>query len=125
MTRFVALIAALVFAAGSLPADSKKLTDGQRIEILRGLMAGYAKVKVLLPRSKKTLEFSTDGVWDKAKWAAAQKESGIAGRVGDLIQVTHLDIDKDRIVLELNGGNHTDKKWYDHIQIGMGNQTSP
>ena len=46
--------------------------------------------------------------------------------VGDLIQVTHIDIDKDRITFELNGGNHSDrKKWYDHVQIGMGTQTTP
>jgi len=125
MARFSALLIAALLAAGSLQADSKKLTDDQRIEILRGLTAEYAKVKVLLPRSKKTLEFSTDGVWDKAKWAAAAKELGPAGRVGDLIQVTHLEIDKDRIVLELNGGNRSGRKWYDHIQVGMGNATNP
>lgn len=125
MTRFPALLIAALLAAGSLRADSKKLTDDQRIEILRGLTAEYAKVKVLLPRSKKTLEFSSDGVWDKAKWAAAAKEMGPAGRVGDLIQVTHLEIDKDRIVFELNGGNRSGRKWYDHLEVGMGNATSP
>ena len=125
MARVSALLVVALSAAGSLQADSKKLTDDQRIEILRGLTAEYAKVKVLLPRSKKTLEFSSDGAWDKAKWAEAAKELGPAGRVGDLIQVTHLQIDKDRIVLELNGGNRSGRKWYDHVQVGMGNATNP
>jgi hypothetical protein len=107
-------------------ADSKKLTDDQRIELLRGLTAEYAKIKVLLPRSKSILEFSSDGTWEKPKWIAASREFGVAGRVGDLIQVTHISIEKDRIVFELNGGNHADrKKWYDHIQIGMGDATTP
>lgn len=108
-----------------LAADSKKLTEDQRIEILRGMMAEYAKIKVLLPQSKKALEITTEGTWDKAKWDAAQKEFGPAGRVGDSIQVTHVDVEKDRIVLQLNGGGRSERKWYDHISIGMGSATSP
>jgi len=123
--RRLALVLIFAVAAGRLPADSKRLTDDQRIELLRGLTAEYAKIKVLLPRSKKPLEFSTNGTWDQAVWKAAEKEFGPAGRIGDLIQVTHLEIDKDRIVLELNGGMKSQKKWYDHIQIGMGSQTTP
>ena len=125
MARFSALLMAVVLAAGWLLADSKKLTEDQRIEILRGLSAEYAKIKVLLPRSKKALEFSTDGVWDKAKWADIAKEKGAAGRVGDLVQVTHVSIDKDRIVLELNGGGGSGKKWYNRIEAGMGTTTTP
>ena len=112
-------------ASGSLHGDSKKLTEDQRIEILRGLSSEYAKIKVLLPRTKKALEITSEGKWDAAKWKEAQNEFGLAGRVGDLIQVTHLEIDKDRIVLELNGGMKSGKKWYDHVQIGMGTQTNP
>jgi hypothetical protein len=123
--REVALVLILSVSAAGLHADSRKLTDDQRIEILRGLEAEYAKIKVQLPRSKKPLEFTTDGAWDPAKWKSAEKEFGVAGKVGDLIQVTHIDIDKDRIVLELNGGMKSNKKWYDHIQIGMGTQTTP
>ena len=126
MIRGLALVLMFSTSAAGLRADSKKLTDDQRIELLRGLTAEYAKIKVLLPRSKKTLEFSSDGKWDQAQWTASAKQLGVAGRVGDLIQVTHIDIDKDRITFELNGGNHSDrKKWYDHVQIGMGTQTTP
>jgi hypothetical protein len=119
--RVLALVLALSISAAGLRADSKKLTDDQRIELLRGLTAEYAKIKVLLPRSKNILEFTSDGAWDQAKWIASSRELGVAGRVGDLIQVTHVEIDKDRIVFELNGGNHADrKKWYDHVQVGIG-----
>ena len=123
--RRLALVLIFSVAAARLHADSKKLTEDQRIEILRGLSAEYAKIKVLLPRSKKALEITSDGTWDQAKWKAAEKEFGPAGRVGDLIQVTHVEIDKDRIVLDLNGGNKSQRKWYDHIQIGTGSQTTP
>jgi len=120
---YVLLIAALT--ARTLRADSKKLTDDQRVEILRGLVAEYAKIKVLLPISRRPLEITTEGKWDEAHWKEQLKAIGPAGRVGDMIQVTHVEIDKDRIVLQLNGGGKGDRKWYDHVQIGMGNSTSP
>jgi hypothetical protein len=118
------LLAVLVAAAG-LRADSKKLTEDQRIELLRGLSAEYATIKTLLPRSRRPLEFNTDGSWDKAKWEAAAKEAGPAGRVGDLIQVTQVDIEKDRIVFVLNNGMRGKGGWKDHVQIGMGTSTRP
>jgi hypothetical protein len=123
--RRLALVVILSLASARLQADSKKLTQDQRIEILRGLSSEYAKIKVLLPRSKKALEFSSDGTWDHDVWQAAFKEFGPAGRVGDLIQVTHLVIDKDRIILELNGGMKSGRRFLDHVQIGMGNATGP
>lgn len=119
----ILLTAAL--ASGPILADSKKLTEDQRIEILRGLMAEYAKIIVPLPVSRRPLEVNSDGTFDQAKWKETAVQNGPTGRVGDMIQVTHIDIDKDRIVLQLNGGGHDGKKWYDHVQIGMGNNTSP
>ena len=125
MTRGCSVFLAFLLAAAGLHADSKKLTEDQRIELLRGLSAEYATIKTLLPRSKKPLEFNTDGSWDKEKWEAAAKELGPAGRVGDLIQITQVVIDKDRIVLVLNNGMRGKGSWKDHVQIGMGTSTSP
>lgn len=116
---------AALLTSGPSRADSKKLTEDQRIELLRGLTAEYAKIKTLLPISKKPLEFHSDGTWDQAQWKTIEKELGPAGRVGDLIQVTHVEIDKDRILFELNGGTHSKTKWYQHIEVGMGTSTRP
>ena len=66
-------------APATIHADSKKLTEDQRIEILRGMMAEYAKIKTLLPISKHPLEFNTDGTWDQNKWKAAEKEMARPG----------------------------------------------
>ena len=46
-------------------ASAEKLTFEDRIELTRGLMAEYATVKILLPRSKKPLEFESTGTYDK------------------------------------------------------------
>jgi hypothetical protein len=107
-------------------ADSHKLTFDERVEIVRGLMAEYATVKSALPRSKKALPFdSATGSYDKQKWDEAGKEFGPAARVGDLVQITKVDIDDDKLVLEINGGLKSGRKWYERIEVGMGNRTSP
>lgn len=116
--KYAALI---IFLAATWPvAAADKLTDEDRIEILRGLTAEYATAKILIPRSKKPLEYQSKGTWDKARWAEAGKELGPAARVGDLLQITKVSIDDDRIVLEINGGLKGKKKWYERIEVGMG-----
>jgi hypothetical protein len=118
-------IAAFAFALASGAIQAEKLTLEDKIELARGLTAEYATAKVALPRTKKPLEFEAAGTYDKAKWTEAGRDNGPAARVGDLVQITKVDIDKDRIVFEINGGNKSGKHWYDHVQVGMGTQTRP
>ena len=94
-----------------------------RIELTRGMTAEYGAVKVLLPRSKKALEFNADGTYDKKKWSDIAKESGPAARVGDLVQITKIVIEDDRLVLEINGGFKGGRKWYQGVQIGVDGNT--
>ncbi len=107
-------------------AADTKLTDDDRIEIVRGLTAEYATVKTYLPRSKKPLEFDSHGNWDKDKWQEAGREYGPAARIGDLVQITKVGIEADKIVLEINGGlKGKNGRWYDHVQVGMGGGMAP
>lgn len=122
----------IVFAAmalfcwnGPARASDTKLTEEDRIEILRGLTAEYATVKSYLPRSKKALPFDSNGQYDKKKWEELGRELGPAARVGDLVQITHVAIERDHILLEINHGIRKKGKWYDHIEIGMGGSTAP
>src|SRR5258708_27416016 len=99
MTRFsprtmIALAAAALLGPVFVHADSKKLTEDHRIEILRGMSAEHAKIKTLLPNSKHPLEFNSDGTWDHDKWNEAEKEMCPTGHIGDLIQRTHVGIEK-------------------------------
>jgi hypothetical protein len=124
--RNVATLAVLMLLPGILPA-ADKLTEEDRIELIRGLTSEYATVKSLLPRSRKALEFNSDGTWDKKQWSDIAKESGPAARNGDLVQVTKIDIEGDRVVLQINGGFRGGKKWYQGIQMsgGMGGAQVP
>jgi hypothetical protein len=88
-------------------AEKQKLTEEERLMLIRGLMAETAKAKVMIPRSKKPLAVDEKGGWDKTLWEAASKEFGPAARVGELVTVTKVEIKDDR------------------VQVGVGNSTAP
>ena len=108
-----------------LLSRADKLTVQDRIELMRGLSSEYATVKEFLPRSKKALPFESTGTYDKTAWEAAGKEYGPAARVGDLVQITKVRIEDDKLVLKINGGFKGGRKWYQGVQVGMGNATTP
>ncbi|HWC97413.1 MAG TPA: hypothetical protein VG456_11700 [Candidatus Sulfopaludibacter sp.] len=120
----VSLLPSLSFA--------EKLSFEDRVELTRGLMAEYATVKVLLPRGKKPLEFEAPmnaagaaGTYDKKAWAEIAKDAGPAARQGDLVQITRIDFEADRLVLQINGGFKGGKHWYDGVQLGGGMGGNP
>jgi len=102
-----------------------KLTWQDRVEIDRGLVFEYANVKVLLPHSRKPLEFNADGTWDKAAWAAVAAHAGPAAREGDVVQITKVTIESDRLLLDINGGYAGGHHWYNNGQIGAGPSSTP
>ena len=116
----VALSGSLLFAQ----QKERKLTDDEKIELIRGLTAEYGTVKVYLPRSRKPVRFESNGRWEKQEWLDAGREFGPVAKVGELVQVTGVDINSDNIVLQINGGLNTKGKWYDRIEGGVGGGTS-
>jgi len=122
--RAIAAIAVLSVLS-PVSFGAKLLTFEDRVELTRGLMAEYGTVKVLLPRSRKPLEFESSGTYDKKAWSEIAKESGPAARTGDLVQVTKIEIESDRLVLQINGGFKGGRKWYDGVSIGMGPSGNP
>jgi hypothetical protein len=117
--RAIATVAILSAVGAGLPAAraADKLTFEDRIELTRGLMAEYGTAKVLLPRSRKALELETNGSYDKAQWAAVVRQEGPAARSGDMVQITKITIDSDRIVLDINGGYKGGRHWYSGVQM--------
>lgn len=130
MTRFLLLIILLGMSSASVCAQQgkadpvRKLTDEEKVELIRGLTAEYATVKAYLPRSKKAVKFPSDGKYDKKEWLEIGDEYGPVARVGELVQVTKVDIDDDKIVLQINNGLNTRGKWYEKIEGGMGTGAS-
>ena len=129
-THSLIVPAACLLLSGLTPAaraDDQKLTEDDRVEILRGLLSEYATVKAYLPRSKKPLPFDASGQYDKQYWAQAGQQFGPAARVGDLVQITHVAIENNQIVLEINNGmkGKGSGSWRDHVQVGVGPTMSP
>ena len=124
--RSPVLLALALIALSPLSAQTPKLTDQDKIELIRGLTAEYAKAKVEIPRSKKALAVESDGAYNTKTWEEAQKKYGPAARSGDQVQVTAIELGGDRIIFQINGGFDSGRgKWYQHIQIGLGNSTAP
>ncbi len=119
--RYLALLA----LPGILLAGNEKLTPEQRVELIRGLTAEYATVKLMLPRSKKALEVELSGKYDKDKWDEAAKERGPAAKAGDLVQITKVSIEDEQIIFEINGGLKSGRRWYDNVQVGTATRTAP
>jgi hypothetical protein len=114
---------AVVLMAGLATAQQdppRKLTEDEKIELLRGLGSEFAAVQTYLPRSKKALRFNSDGTWDKAEWQEAGREYGPVARTGEQVQITKVEIESDRIVLQINGGLNVKGKWYERIEAGGG-----
>jgi hypothetical protein len=107
-------------AATGLHGDTKKQAYDQHVELMRGLTAEFATVKVMLPRSKKPLTVESSGDWDKQKWAEAARAEGPAARTGDMVQVTKVDIGKDTITLQINNGMKKKGSFWDRVSIDMG-----
>src|ERR1700722_20329066 len=125
VSRTIALRTTIVvlIAAVCLLADSKKQAEDQRVELLRGLSAEYATIKAYLPRSKRPLDVDSDGNWDKKAWEQIGRALGPAGRVGDMIQVTRIKIEKDAIILEMNNG--VKSHFLDKVQVDNGGPSRP
>jgi hypothetical protein len=45
--------------------------------------------------------------------------------VGDLVQVTKISIEDDRLVLQINGGFRGGRKWYQGVQLDNGRGATP
>lgn len=119
------ILPAALLGISLLPAEDVKLGPEERVLLIRGLTAEYATVKAFLPRSRKALSFESNGTYDKKQWETVGREYGPAARLGDLVQITKLDIESDKIVFEINRGFKGGRKWYERFEVGMGTRTTP
>src|SRR4051812_14178499 len=117
VSRITPRVLVAFLAIAGLQGDTKKLSQDQRIELLRGLSSEYATAKIVLPRARKPLPFEENGTWDQKKWEEALHKEGTAVRAGDMVQVTKVDVDDDAITLQLNDGLTKKGSWRDKVQI--------
>ncbi len=101
------------------------LTKEARINLIRGLISEIAVTKIPLPRGKHGVVLDTKGTLDKGEAQKEMRNNGPAILPGMPVEITRLTFKSNRIIFEINGGGKRGKKWYQHIEIGIGNRTTP
>lgn len=121
----LAVIGAILLSGGPLIGSVHELSRDARIALIRGLSSEIAVTKIALPRGKHGVVVDGKGVLDKAGADKELHENGAAILPGMPVDITRLNFKPDRIIFEINGGGKTGKKWYQHIEIGIGEATTP
>jgi len=112
---------AAMLAVGVLSAESDETwTVQKKQELIRMMTAEYVTSNALIPRSKKPLEFYPDGSYDATQWSGAMEKAGAAARLGDLVQITKVELKGNKVILELNHGISGGRRWWNKVQISSG-----
>jgi len=96
-----------------------------RIDIIRGLLREVAVTKVPLPRGKSGVRVNAQGKLDQRDAEKEMRANGVAMQAGMPAEITRIEFKSKQLIFEVNGGGRSGKKWYQHIEVGMGGQTTP
>ena len=100
-------------------------SQDSRFKILGTVMAEQAEARIGLPFGTSGVEVTDTGEINQKKLQAELKQHGQAIEAGRVVTITKIDFSNDTIELELDGGGKNQKKWYDHIEVGVGAGTTP
>jgi hypothetical protein len=125
LCRLVAGLAVVVMAGAVAARADKETAEQMRIRLIRGLSSEIAVAKVALPRGKRGLLIDPDGKINQDEANREMKENGPAINPGMPVVITKLTFKPKAMVFEINGGGKGRKKWYQHIEVGVGNTTQP
>ncbi|HLY59761.1 MAG TPA: hypothetical protein VKV95_03250 [Terriglobia bacterium] len=103
----------------------KQSKEESRIEIIRKLGSEIAVAKVPLPRGKRGIFLNDKGQVNQSDADAELRQNGPAIRPGMPVEITKIIFKSEKIVFEINGGGKSGKKWYQHIEVGVGSTTHP
>jgi hypothetical protein len=108
----------------SATTKSGQLQMQSRLAIIRYVDGEFAKAVKPLPGGKKGFRFEAGKPLDEKSLNAALHSQGAAANPGDTVQITALDFHEKEIVILINGGGKKHFHALEHIQIGMGGQSS-
>jgi len=101
------------------------LNELGRILLIRGLDREVAVAKVVLPRGKHGLFVNDKGQIDEERAKKELLANGAALQPGIPVEITKIEFKDHAVVFEINNGGKNRKKWYQHIEIGMGGMMQP
>ena len=116
----------LDFHPTDIPLSKQPLTNHSRQDLLRFMQAEQGFSMRPLPVSTLTLHANGAMQPSGSSYADAIRDKGVAVKAGDRVTVTDVRIEKDRMVLDFNGGPEHKHKWLRHVSVGMDpNMTTP
>jgi hypothetical protein len=113
-------------SAAAQPADqSERLTAGSRLLLVRYVDGEFAKAVRAIPAGKKGFKIQFGKPIDPQDLSDALRLYGTVASPGDTVQITRLDFDAHSIRVEIDGGGRKHFNWRQHLQIGIGNVSTP
>ena len=123
LRRVLWTAAALSVAFSGLAKEG--MDRNSRIEVIRTMLREVGVTKVALPRGKNGVRVDSSGKLDQTGVQKEMHINGPAMKAGMPAEITRIEFKEKQIVFELNGGGRSGKKWYQHIEVGMGTATEP
>jgi len=109
----------LQFKPTDIELPTLPLTHHDRDELLRFLQAEQGFTMRPLPVATLTLVANGEMKPNGSDYANLIQSKGIAAEAGKRVVITDVTIEKDRILIDFNGGPVHKHKWLRHISIGM------
>lgn len=119
------LLLVLAFLITPIVFPKEGMDRNTRIDVIRTMLKEVAVTKIVLPRGKHGVRVNAEGRLYTEEARKEMQVNGAAMKAGMPAEITHIEFKQKGIVFELNGGGRSGKKWYQHIEVGMGNATDP
>jgi len=106
---------------------SQPLTERGRRDLLRMLEAEQGFAHRALPMGGQGLTLQANGTLspDSDAIRDALYKKGISAQAGDRVVVTNLHFEKDRLIIDLDGGPFKKHRWLSHVQFNDNNVVAP
>jgi hypothetical protein len=116
----------LDFQPTNIAISTVPLTNHNREDLLRFLTSEQGFAMRPLPIATITLHANGPMSPSGSDYVSTIRDKGLAVKAGERVVLTDIKIEKDRILLDFNGGPEHKHKWLRHIEIGMDpNMTTP
>jgi len=116
----------LAFQPTNIAISTVPLTNHNREDLLRFLTSEQGFAMRPLPIATITLHANGPMSPSGSDYVSTIRDKGLAVKAGERVVLTDVKIEKDRILLDFNGGPEHKHKWLRHIEIGMDpNMTTP
>ena len=106
-------------ASSAASSQNPKMTEEDKLHIVRLVDGESAAVLKPIPAAKEGFRIEVGKAVDDQALKQELAHSGAAANPGDVVQVTKIDFQDKKIIIELNGGSHSHFRLRDHLQIGM------